>query len=395
MKKVSLLSIFLMLSVMLMSGASPVESPNILNRAILWAPGDYNSNFFRIPAITTAPNGNIVAVADKRIDDNSDLPGRIDVVCRISEDGGKTWSETVTIAENDSLGGYGDALLITDEISCEVLCIFTHGNGFFQSTKDNHADIMLSRSNDNGKTWSEPVKISDQFFTSEPGDGEPGKVHGVAQFASSGSGVQLNSGRLMFVLCVRETEDAKTISNYAIYSEDGGYSWQALPRVPGEFGDEAKIVEQPQGFLLMSIRNPKKGNRKFSFSPDKGERWTPPVENPTMPDPMCNGDVLSYKMDSGKLVLVHSIPDSMSKRENVSLYISDEFGRKWSPLLQVVDGGSAYSSLAKSADGKIYLLVEERAPKSSGYQIVFYEIDAKNLIEEFYGTGSNPEPAQG
>ncbi len=68
-----------------------------VERALVYRPGDYDSKFYRIPAIVTAKDGSLVTVADKRIEHNGDLPAKIDVVSRRSTDGGKTWSDYVKI----------------------------------------------------------------------------------------------------------------------------------------------------------------------------------------------------------------------------------------------------------------------------------------------------------
>ncbi|MDE6077722.1 MAG: glycoside hydrolase [Muribaculaceae bacterium] len=62
-------------------------------RSLVYCPGDYNSSFYRIPAIVTAADGSLVTVADKRIEHNGDLPAKIDIVSRRRTDGGKTWND--------------------------------------------------------------------------------------------------------------------------------------------------------------------------------------------------------------------------------------------------------------------------------------------------------------
>lgn len=61
-----------------------------VERALVYRPGNYDSKFYRIPAIVTAKDGSLVTAADKRIEHNDDLPAKIDVVSRRSTDGGKT-----------------------------------------------------------------------------------------------------------------------------------------------------------------------------------------------------------------------------------------------------------------------------------------------------------------
>ena len=71
----------------------------LLRRTLVYAPNDYGSKNYRIPAITTAKDGSLVILTDKRKFNSTDLPEDIDVVANRSTDGGKTWSEPVTVAK--------------------------------------------------------------------------------------------------------------------------------------------------------------------------------------------------------------------------------------------------------------------------------------------------------
>ncbi|MDE6692218.1 MAG: glycoside hydrolase, partial [Muribaculaceae bacterium] len=84
------------------------SSPTVISRSLVYSGPDSVSKFYRIPALAVATDGTIVALADRRLDSNRDLPGRIDVVCRRSSDWGNTWSPVIEVAAHDSIGGYGD-----------------------------------------------------------------------------------------------------------------------------------------------------------------------------------------------------------------------------------------------------------------------------------------------
>ena len=93
-KNIFIIGLFLFLVVLPCNGFTfPLEE-----RVLLFDMGDGGSRFYRIPGIVTAADGSLVVVADRRWDKINDLPAHIDVVSRRSEDNGKTWSETVTIA---------------------------------------------------------------------------------------------------------------------------------------------------------------------------------------------------------------------------------------------------------------------------------------------------------
>ena len=178
-------------------------------RSLVFNKGDFGSQFYRIPAITTLPDGTLVAVADRRINSLNDLPGDIDIVCRRSTDGGHTWGPYITVAEHDSIGGYGDPALVRDRRTGDLLVI-SHEPG----------QICVSRSTDNGLTWQPPVNISPQLTAGKKGL----KYNGA--FASSGRAIQLRDGRLMFVLVTR-IEGNENFPCYAIYSDDSGRTWHA------------------------------------------------------------------------------------------------------------------------------------------------------------------------
>ncbi|HEU5364995.1 MAG TPA: sialidase family protein, partial [Hanamia sp.] len=57
---------------------------------------------FRIPAIVKAPNGDLLAFCEGRVNGGADF-GNIKVVLKRSSDGGKTWSALQIVAANDTL----------------------------------------------------------------------------------------------------------------------------------------------------------------------------------------------------------------------------------------------------------------------------------------------------
>ena len=341
--------------------------------------GEYGSKYYRIPVLTVMPDGSLLAIADKRIEHNGDLPAKIDVVARRSTDNGHTWSDYFTVVENDSIGGCGDAAVVVDRVTGDVVMIFNRGGGFI---KDPRPDIMITRSSDNGHTWSRPFSINRQIFTDLP-SGDPGKINVTSAFATSGNAVQLDDGRILFALVTRR-QGVREHKVYAVYSDDGGNTWNVSNTPASNDGDESKIVELPDGTLLMSVRNRyrsrKYDNRRlFSYSTDKGVTWNDDMTTVEhLVDPSCNGDIILYRRD-GKEVLLHSLPHSLDKRENVTVFGSEDLGSSFPHRHKVSSGISAYSSLAVLPDGNIGILVEEAEEKIDAeggqpYDINFYAI---------------------
>lgn len=224
----------------------PIESGNpegiacIYERqAMLFNPWDNGSEFYRIPAMIVMESeqykGRILTVTDRHFNSNADLPNRIDLVARYSDDNGASWSKAKTIAGNHSQGpdcGYGD-------------CI----------------KVYQTSSNDGGKTWEKPHEISDLIYDAIYKDA-PSKLQGV--FVTSGKGLCLKhqkrksaNGRILFVLVCKFTSGP--YCNYIVYSDDEGKTWNVSKETAFVGGDEAKLVEEHNGTVIMSTR--RKGER--------------------------------------------------------------------------------------------------------------------------------------
>lgn len=365
---------FLLLFLMCIS-ASWTWASDAPERTVLFNMGDYDSQYWRIPALVTAADNSLVAVVDKRGSSLGDLPNTISIMSRRSTDNGKNWSEPVVVAQGGNGKTYGDPAVVLDKKTGNLICMFVGDQGLWNATPYNRQGIYVSKSTDNGVSWSEPVAITDQVYANHSG--------WYAGFAGSGHGLCLKDGRLIFVLAIRATSATGVpLHNYAIYSDDGGDNWTLSTNAATTVGDEAKVVELEDGDILMSIRNPSKGNRIFCKSTDRGQTWGKAYFETELKDPACNGDIIRYSYSTdegseGKSRLLHSLPESTTTRENVTVYLSEDDGETWPIKKRLVDGYSAYSSLTVLPDGTIGALVEEgkwdsNLPGEDGFQLVFY-----------------------
>lgn len=80
-----------------------------LSEGTVLMPMDKGSLYYRIPSVTVTKDGKrLVTLTDDRKAHNSDLPSHCYLVAQYSEDNGKTWSEPVTVAGTKETGGnYG------------------------------------------------------------------------------------------------------------------------------------------------------------------------------------------------------------------------------------------------------------------------------------------------
>lgn len=360
---------------------SPTGSREIiLARTTLLKPGDYNSANYRIPAVITAKNGSIVAVTDKRKYNNGDLPEDIDIVCNISNDGGHTWTEPYTIAYGTGYKhGFGDCALALTNDDNGIIAAFVGGPGFWGSTPTDPLRMYISRSYDNGMTWSEPEDITHFVYGYECQDEE--RKEWLGGFFGSGNGLLTSTGRIMFVVAMRENDNGEKVCNHAVYSDDNGQTWQVSERA-SVGGDEAKATELVDGRILMSIRH--NGNRWYNISEDGGETWQSATSEWTdIVAPACNGDMIRYtSVNDGddKNRLLHSVPAG-SSRKNVTVYVSYDEGETWPTSRCIVPYNSAYSSLCILPDNTIGLYVEESYSGEGDYCTVFYNFSLNWLTE--------------
>ena len=383
--------------------ASITFAQEVLTGVSVFRMNENGSRFYRIPALVETADNTLVAIADMRGGALGDIPNIISVVAKTSKDGGRSWSDIITVAKGDSIAGttYGDAVAVYDEVADKIIAVFV-GNenygkncvGLWASKSEWPLRIYQSESCDNGATWTAPRDISEYVYGAIYG----GRADWIGLFAGSGSALQLktgeHAGRLMFVVAARNDSSwGGTMSNYAVYSDDHGASWRVSANAASPNGDEAKVVELGNGELLMSIKNRRDdsydgcGYRLMSKSSDGGVTWSKAIMNNNLKDPACNGDVISYKGVDGRHFLLHSLPGSSDIRENVTVYLSEDGGETWPVGRRVYTGYSAYSTLEVLNDGSVAILVEEgkwdsALPGDDGFNITYYNFTIDWLTEK-------------
>ena len=382
----------------------PVETPKdyaIGEVARLASPGVAGFKCHRIPALTTATNGWIIAAWDGRPETCQDAPQANSIVYRISKDGGKSWTPIqIALAETPGANkvGFSDPSFVVDRTTGTIFLfsVKSFDAGLFQSqlgtdpTARNILHAHVVESHDNGQTWVNPRTITDQVTAGYEGQW-------FTRFASSGEGIQLrygaHAGRLIQQYAVANSGSTSLMA-VSVYSDDHGVTWK--PGTPSEgSADENKVVELSDGRLLLNSRTQgTAGQRLEAISYDGGQTWGPFRHNWDLTDPRNNASIIRAYPNAPQgsaraRVLLFSNADSSSARANGTIRVSYDDGFTWNEGKVFESGDMAYSTLHALNDGTWGLLYE-----TGGYKnIDFMRVDAAYLGLTDPGEDVTPTPA--
>ena len=300
---------------------------------------------FRIPAIVTAPNGDLIAAIDERVPNCGDLnrSGDINIVVRRSADNGKTWSGIETVV-NFPLGlSASDPSMIVDRDTKEIILFYNYMD--YEKERDIYY-LHVVKSKDNGKTWSKPEDITKQIAKPE--------WHKDFKFITSGRGIQTKDGKLLHTL----VNLSKGL--FIFGSDDHGKTWYFID-TPIKPADESKIIELTDGTWMVNARVNTGGMRYVHTSSDEGKTWNSRPE-PKLIDPGCNASIIRYtaKADGyNKNRLLFSNAKMEKGRMNLTIRVSYDEGQTWTEGKTIYGGGTAYSSLTILKNGDIGVFFEK------------------------------------
>ncbi len=350
--------------------------------------GDDGSAAFRIPGLATTNEGTLLGVYDVRYNSSVDLQEYIDVGVSRSVDKGQSWEQMripMSFGEDGGLpkaqNGVGDPAILVDKKTGTiwVIAAWTHGMGNHRAwhnsqdgmSKEKTSQLVLSKSTDDGKTWSEPINITEQvkdpswkFLLQGPG-----------------MGISMEDGTLVFPI---QFIDSEKIPNAGVmYSKDGGETWK-IENYARTNTTEAQVAEVEPGVLMLNMRDNRGGSRAVSITKDLGKTWTEhPSNRKVLQEPVCMASLIKVKASenvTGQDILFFSNPNTTQGRHHITIKASVDGGHSFPEEYNVLldEGhGWGYSCLTLVDSETIGILYE-----SSVAHMTYQTVKIKDIFQK-------------
>lgn len=365
----------------------------------------------RIPGLATSKRGTLLAIYDARYESARDLQGNMDIGLNRSMDGGQTWQPMQVALDMKEWGGLpekyngvSDACILVDDNTGDIYIAGLWMHGVLDNetgkwvpgmTKDSTrwmhqwrgkgsqpgfgvketCQFLITKSSDDGQTWSEPVNITAQTKHKNWWLYAPAPGHGIT----------LKDGTLVFPTQGRN-EKGEAFSNIT-WSKDGGKSWTtsnpAFMNVT-----ECMAVQLSDGSIMLNMRdNRNRGNkevngRRICTTSDLGQTWKEhPTSRKALIEPTCMASIhkhVYHQEGREKSLLLFVNPESYSQRNHITLKVSYDDGTTWPDEKKILldeYSGRGYSCITSVNENTIGVLYE-----SSQADMVFQQIKLEELV---------------
>ncbi len=323
MKKLTLsLVLFLIFSVC--GTAFTADGEAFFDSGLIFEPGSVDFKSCHGSTLTELPGGDIMAAW---YGGDFERAKNVAIYASILEKGKNTWSKP-WIIQNTPGKSEGNPVLWTGPDNQIWFFYVT-----IMKETWNEALIFLKKSNDRGKTWSEPVDITTKY-----------------SWMTRNKPLMLENGYILLPIYNETMFDSEFL-----VSRDNFKTWKmsSIIRSPGT-NLQPTVVQLSDGSLLTGMRTgSKNGLMWWSKSKNNGKSWSKAFTNKVHnPHSACD----MVKLPDGKLALVYN--DSPDKRNPLTVAISVDEGVNWDIKkdLEKDDFGSySYPAIISTSDGLIHV----------------------------------------
>lgn len=344
---------------------------------------------YRIPAIITLKNGDLLAFAEGRVHDAGDF-GDINIVLKKSTNKGKTWSALQTVVDYDKFqaGNPAPVVDLTDPKypKGRIFLFYNTGNNHEGEVRKGNGlrEVWYKTSVNGGVIWSDPVNITMQVHKPKMPQINPNYnfAEDWRSYANTpGHAMQFDNGTYKGRIFVAANHSAGVPQRagmdylaHGYFTDDHGLTFKLSENVSFLGGNEAMAAQLSGDAMVMNIRN-QQGNVKqriIATSINGGQTWDKTYFDPNLPDPVCQGSTLSYLNKRGDRVLLFCNAADTKKRDNLTLRVSKDDGKSWIKNIMVAKSAeeykgssyAAYSDIVRINDKKTGILFELDGYKS-------------------------------
>jgi lysophospholipase L1-like esterase len=291
------------------------------------------------PALVRLRDGGVMSVFSTPTSYHG-KPGECFIAGRITHDGGNTWEP---IRELTRLPAGRASHPTVFRARDGTLHLFFLGFMKFEWDKEHvnptaacRSDLWTSRSEDDGKTWSEPRVIF---------EGYTGATNGAEQ---------TRDGRLVVPFSHYVSHPGRLVAA-SVSSADGGKTWETSNTLDiGGAGDhdgalEPCVIELRDGRLWMVIRTTRKVFWE-SFSTDGGRTWLP-AQATTIDSTSAPAHIARLK--DGRLAMAWN--RVQGGRNLLYLALSDDEAKTWCSPFVAVRGSATYPFILEPEPGELWV----------------------------------------
>ena len=340
--------------------------------------GENGYHSYRIPALAVTKKGTVLAFCEGRKLSRRDY-GDIDLLLKRSTDNGKTWSDQIVVWDDGSNTCGNPCPVVVSETG-RIVLLMTWGLG-----EDTEQMIIDGTSKDTRRVFI-TYSDDDGLSWSEPkeitSDVKPKDWSWYA--TGPGGGIQIEKGKFagrLVVPCDHIETVTKNYFSHVIISDDNGNSWKLGGRTAEPMVNECQVVELSGGKLMLNMRNYDKALkcRQTAISYDGGLTWDEQKFDSVLIEPRCEASIkgFAWNKDGSRKLVLFSNPAD-STRTKMTIRLSYDEAKSWEKSEVLHPGPSAYSDLVVFPGYKAGCLYE--GGDNNAYEkIIFVGIDLSKL----------------